>query len=294
MLAREWLGSTWHRVLLCSGVCAAIGFATAALAEPPPPEAGNWDFAITPYIWLPAMTGEAAVKGRSVEIDTTVGDLFTETDFVFAVQAEFAAWYKQRFGMIFNGQWMALKQDDNSLQPGDGPPFSPPGGGPGFFPVEFDLKNNMGFFEFLGGYRVGTWELGSGAGAPTLSFEPVVGLRVNHMRIKLKPEGNLEDLAQSKTWVDPILGGRLQLAFGPERHWQFKALGDVGGFGAGSDLAWNIAGLLGYEWRFKKHDFDLALGIRALSIDYEDGSGDAEFKWDVIQWGPVLALGFKF
>jgi hypothetical protein len=34
----------------------------------------------------------------------------------------------------------------------------------------------------------------------------------------------------------------------------------------GSDLAWNIAGLLGYQWRFKKHDFDLALGIRALSI----------------------------
>jgi len=34
----------------------------------------------------------------------------------------------------------------------------------------------------------------------------------------------------------------------------------------GSDLAWNIAGLLGYQWCFKKHDFDLALGICALSI----------------------------
>jgi hypothetical protein len=47
-------------------------------------------------------------------------------------------------------------------------------------------------------------------------------------------------------------------------------------------------------WRFKKHDFDLALGIRALSIDYDDGSGSQKFEWDVIQWGPVLALGFKF
>jgi hypothetical protein len=271
-----------------------IGFATTALAEPPPPEEGNWDFAITPYIWLPAMTGEVAVNGRSVEIDTSISDLFTESDFVFAVQVELAAWYKQRFGMIFNGQWTVLKQEENSLQPGDGPPFTPPGGGLGFFPVEFDLKSNMGFFEFLGAYRVGTWDLGSGASGPTLTFEPVVGLRVNHMRMKLSPNGNLDDVRQSKTWVDPILGGRLQLAFGSERHWRFKALGDVGGFGAGSDLAWNIAGLLGYEWRFKRHDFDLSLGIRALSIDYEDGSGSKKFEWDVIQWGPVLALGFKF
>jgi hypothetical protein len=288
---RRSLGPARNWLLGCFiGTAAAL--ATGASAEPPPAEEGNWDFAVTPYLWLPAMTGEATVKGRSFEVDTTVSDLFTESDFVMAVQAELAAWYKQRFGMIFNGQWMVLKQDDNSLQPGDGPQF--PGGGPGLFPVEFDVKNNMGFFEFLAGYRVGSWELGSGAWAPELTFEPVVGLRVNTMRLKLSPDGNLDDVKQSKTWVDPILGGRLQLAFGPERHWQFKALGDVGGFGAGSRLAWNITGLLGYEWRFKKHDFDLGLGIRALSIDYEDGSGSDKFQWDVIQWGPVLALGFKF
>ncbi|MBW2286957.1 MAG: hypothetical protein JRG80_12855 [Deltaproteobacteria bacterium] len=92
MHARKWLGSPQHW-LLGSVICAVIGFATTALAEPPPPEEGNWDFAITPYIWLPAMTGEVAVNGRSVEIDTSISDLFTESDFVFAVQVELAAWY---------------------------------------------------------------------------------------------------------------------------------------------------------------------------------------------------------
>lgn len=145
--------------------CLALWAAPAALAVPPPVER-DWTFTVAPYIWLPAMTGSTTVDGRKAEIDTSVSDLFTESDFVFAVQAELAAWYKQRFGFIFNGQWSVIKQDDNSLQPGDGPPFTPPGGGPGFFPVEFDLKSNMGFFEFLGAYRVGSWELGSGPSSP--------------------------------------------------------------------------------------------------------------------------------
>ena len=71
--------------------------AASAHAEPPPAER-SWTFGITPYIWLPAMTGNAFAQGIPVEIDTSISDIFTESDFVFAFQAEAEVWYRRRFG----------------------------------------------------------------------------------------------------------------------------------------------------------------------------------------------------
>ena len=36
------------------------------------------------------------------------------------------------------------------------------------------------------------------------------------------------------------------------------------------------------------------VGARALSQDYEDGSGSNKFRWDVIQYGPLLGLQLNF
>ena len=199
-----------------------------AEAEPTPEPVKDWAFTVAPFIWLPAMTGDAAVDGRKVDIDTSVGDLFTESDFVFAVQVELAAWYKERFGLLFNGQWTTLQQDNNQLQPSDGPPFLPPGGGPGIFPIEFDLDNNLGLFEFVGAYRVGTWNLGSGPSSPAFTLEPLVGVRVPSLKSTLKPKGNLSNVEEQKTWADPILGTRMSLAFGGDRRGHLAEPADSG------------------------------------------------------------------
>jgi hypothetical protein len=275
-----------RRARLAIVACLALWTAPPALAEPPPER--DWTFAITPYIWLPAMTGDVTVRGRTADIDTSIADLFTESDFVFGLQAEMEAWYKKRFGMIFNGQWTVLDQDDNSFGPTDGPPF-----GPGIFPIEFDLHMNMGLFEFLGAYRVGAWELGSGPSSPAFTLEPFVGARVTTLKVTFDPEGG-SDLDQSKTWADPILGSRMDLALGNEGRWKIRFRGDFGGFGAGSEFTWNLVGGLGYEWRFDTWQLEALLGGRALYQDFEDGSDLKRFEWDVTQYGPVVALGFKF
>jgi hypothetical protein len=185
---------------------ALLGPGVAAEAEPPPE--GDWDFVVAPYIWLPAMTGSSSVNGRSIQIDTSVSDLFTKSDFVFSVSAELEAWYKQRFGFMLNALWSVIQQNDNVLGPADGPPFNLPGGGPGVFPAEFDLKSNIGLFEFAAAYRVGTWELGSGSSSPAFTLEPLVGVRVTTLWGTLDPKGNFSKVDQQKTWVDPILGAR--------------------------------------------------------------------------------------
>ena len=47
-------------------------------------------------------------------------------------------------------------------------------------------------------------------------------------------------------WVDPIIGLRTQINF---TRWLFLALqGDVGGFGAGSEIAWFASGSIGVNF----------------------------------------------
>jgi opacity protein-like surface antigen len=64
-------------------------------------------------------------------------------------------------------------------------------------------------------------------------------------------------------------------------------LGDVGGFGIGSDLAWQAFGGITYEIN---DTWSLKAGYRAMGVDYENGS----FKLDVISHGPVVGVGIRF
>lgn len=275
----------WCAALVSAALCAVV-VPSPAGAEAPPDR--NWTFGVTPYIWLPAMTGKTGVNGRTVDVDTSIGDLFTETDSVFAISAEMEAWYKKRWGVAFNGQWTVLKQDDNLFGPSGGPPF-----GPGIFPIEFDLKMNMGLFELLALYDPGEWQLGSGASSPSLFVQPLVGARVTVMRVKLDAKGG-SGLDQTASWADPILGARLGIRFGPERRWSWIFRGDFGGFGAGSDFTWNLVGFLGYDFAVGNAMSTVALGARALYQDFENGSGSKRFRWDVTQYGPVFAWSFRF
>jgi hypothetical protein len=60
-----------------------------ASAEPQPEER-DWTFGITPYIWLPAMTGNLTVAGAKVPVESSISDIFTRSDFFFGLIAEAA------------------------------------------------------------------------------------------------------------------------------------------------------------------------------------------------------------
>ncbi len=272
---------------LAIAVCLALWAAPAALAEPPPE--GDWTFSIAPYIWLPAMTGKATVAGHTVDVDTSIADLFTESDFVFGLLVETEAWYKKRWGLAFNGEWGVLKKDDITV----GPSGCPPPADPCIFPATFDLQMNVGLFEFLGFWDPGEWQLGSDEASPSLFVQPLVGARVTVMRVEFDVSGGT-DLGQTKTWVDPILGARFGVRFGPDRRWSWLMRGDFGGFGAGSEFTWNVVGMLAYDFHIRSVASSIAIGVRALSQDYKDGSGAKAFRWDVTQYGPLIAWNFYF
>ena len=89
----------------------------------------------------------------------------------------------------------------------------------------------------------------------------------------------------SKWWIDPIIGLRGQINF---TRWFFLALqGDVGGFTAGSQIAWLATGTLGIN--FTRNIF-VEAGYRYYYVDYTSGS----FSYKVAEAGPFMGFGVKF
>lgn len=94
-----------------------------------------------------------------------------------------------------------------------------------------------------------------------------------------------KEVSGNEQWIDPIVGVRGQYNF--NEHFFAAVYGDIGGFGIGSDLTWQVSGSLGYN--FNKNVFT-ELGYRYLQIDYSDGG----FEYDVATSGFFVGLGFNF
>lgn len=139
-------------------------------------------------------------------------------------------------------------------------------------------------WEISGLYRVTPWlELGLGALVNSLN----AGLDLTRKEIG----GGTNNITESKTktWVDPMLVARVKSNASEKFNYQFR--GEIGGFGIGSDLAWQIQAYLGY--RFSKL-FEMTGGYRIISLDYKSGDGLDRFMYDVDISGPVLRFDFNF
>jgi opacity protein-like surface antigen len=90
---------------------------------------------------------------------------------------------------------------------------------------------------------------------------------------------------QSKVWADPVVGARLRAVLYGK--WFVSLIGDVGGFGLNSDVTWQAFAGVGYQIT---ETFVLKVGYRAIGVDYsKDG-----FRYDIVEYGPLLGLGIRF
>lgn len=89
----------------------------------------------------------------------------------------------------------------------------------------------------------------------------------------------------SQWWVDPIVGLRAQVNL---TRWLFIAIqGDVGGFGAGSDIAWNAQGSLGVN--ITRNVF-AEVGWRYFYMDYSNDGA----LYKAAEYGLYSGIGVKF
>jgi hypothetical protein len=93
------------------------------------------------------------------------------------------------------------------------------------------------------------------------------------------------NVSHGLSWADPLLGVRYHRDLG--NGFSATAYGDVGGFGVGAHIDWQLLGTIDYalnSW------IDLRGGIR--SLNYSFGGARADFHQHI--YGPILGATFRF
>jgi hypothetical protein len=213
----------------------------------------DWEFNLAPmYLWAVSIDGDQTVKGTKVDLDISFSDIFDDLN--GALTFHFEGLHKQRWGFFSDLNYIVLEMDDG--------------------PVDIDFTEIL--FELAGFYR-----FTDGAHA----IDGFGGLRYSSMDVDLDLPAPLPNVDQGKDWVDPYLGLRWHWSFAEK--WGTDLRGDIGGFGIGSDITWNLVGMVKFKpW---KH-VGLFGGYRALYQDYSTGSGDNKFEFDATMHGPLLGL----
>jgi hypothetical protein len=93
------------------------------------------------------------------------------------------------------------------------------------------------------------------------------------------------NVGQTQSWVDPTIGARFRLNLPKGCFANLK--GDAGGFGAGSELSWQVYAGVGKEFKKK---YSALLGYRYLFVDYKNGG----FLYDVHMSGLIVGFGIHF
>jgi hypothetical protein len=204
-----------------------------------------WHFAVSPYLWFPGVHGTAVgPNGNGVGFRASPSDLLSH--FRFGLMGAVEARHKW---LVTSIDMMWIRLEDTKAVP------LPPDLGLGatsatIKATEFLLTPKVGVrlinqekfkIDALTGFRY--WHFGE-----SLNFNPsALGLNFNG----------------SQNFVDPLVGGRIELALSPKI--VVNILGDVGGWNTGSKLEYQVAGFLGYRI---KPALTLQAGYRYLNVDY--------------------------
>lgn len=249
----------------------AADIAPQAPAEVAPP-AKEWTFAVAPYFWAAGLDGDIGLFGREpVHVDISFGEIFNTLRFggMLVGEAHNGTW-----GFLGDVIYVKTEADESVTRTVAGVPLS----------LAASVETSSFTGTFMGEYRA--------VSQPNATLDLMAGARVwsvdNDIKMSLTVGGPpLAAFSGSdgSTWVDPMVGVRGRIDINPS--WSLNGWGMIGGFGAGSDLTWDVLGGVGYQWN---QWLSLVAGYRALGVNY-DNEG---FVYDVVQHGPIFGAVFRF
>lgn len=231
---------------------------------------GDWQFNLAPfYLWAFSIDGDLSVGtdrlpgtiAPTIPLDVPFSDVLDNLEAAFIVH--FEAMHKNNWGVLVDVNYLNVSNDfTNSMGLG------------------LDVGLELTLAEVAALYRVNR---------DVHAFDALLGLRGYRMNpeVSLLRGPTLSD--QTQDWLDPFVGGRWTWNFA--ENWSISARGDIGGFGIGSDLAWQAIGLV--QWQPFKH-VSFVGGYKTLNIDYESGSGSDYFNFDAAIDGPVIGINFRW
>lgn len=217
-----------------------------------------WEFRFTPYVWAPSLNTELTI-GSNPPVDSNADplDLLDLLDFAFLATGEVR---KGDWGVIAEFNYLALSHDA-TIAGGLGGADAKLEGVMGGAALAYRFYgDDSAAVDVFGGFRI--WSLEA-----TIDFD------------------RLPSVSRKKTFIDPIFG--LRGSFDLNEHFFVGGLAEIGGFGAGSELQWELVGRAGYRI---SDTVNAAIGYRHLALDFDNGRLDL----DVTMTGPFLAIDFTW
>ena len=251
-----------RRILPLTAALAMLASGARAQSGPP----AGWEFSVTPYAWLPALSGTLRTPLPRVgdqSFGLSSGSVLSDLDALPAMIAGEARY--GRFAVVGDFFYAALAQD-------------------------LDTRNLL----WQGGHSRVTSSIGTILGMlrvldePRQSIDLGAGARIWNFSTKVSLNPGLEAgviRKNSVSWSDPLVAARYHAMLSPR--FGVTAYGDIGGFDTGSRLTWQAMGSLDYELTERA---TLRAGWRYLSVDKKSGSLGLDLGFN----GPFLAATFRF
>lgn len=235
---------------------AAFGVsAPAAFAQSEP-----WKHSLALYLMGSSMDGTVGLGPVTATIDASFSDILDH------LKAGMMGAYQARHGDLTLGVDLMFMSVEGTSAPGPN--------------LEFHAEADFTVVSAEAAYRMGD-SLEVIGGARFTDIDAEAGSLVNGTRTRITD--------RTQSWVDPYVGVRWTKAFADK--WSLVLRGDYGGFGVGSDNAWQAVARA--DWH-TSDALDVLFGFRVLDTDYADGEGADRFVFDVQSRGPVVGVAWRF
>jgi hypothetical protein len=253
---------------ICAALASACALLLATSGNEAVAESGGWKHTVVLYGMGAAIDGEAQVGDLTVPVDVSISELFDALEFgaMAAYRADNGTW-----SWTVDATFMGLggtSESDRGLVKGD---------------LDLDQLTLMGtvgrrwteHVEAL--FSLSYFDLSTDLKLTTTA--PVSGV------------ATVRTASVDASWVDPMLGLAYSLPF--RDAWRFNLRGDVGGFGIGSDLSYQV--FANAHWQ-SAGGLGVVFGYRLIGFDYEDGSkGSRNYqRFDLTEQGPLLGVTYTF
>ena len=241
----------WPAVALAGPAPASVD--TRATETPSP-----WHFRLAPYAWMTSTSGSVGAGPLSADAGMNSSTVLSQLQIaaMFLAEVDYKRW-------SLENDFIYARFGSSKETPG---------------PLFGELKSTLSQFLWTGlaGYRVidtKRFDMDVQAGARLISLG---------LDLELTP-GLLRGRSRnfSRTWIDPVVGLRTRTRL---NDWLFIPVrGDIGGFGANSELTWEAFAGVGLQisrWAA------FIAGYRTIGYNYNQ----ANFEYNVNTHGPLLGF----
>ncbi len=221
-----------------------------------------WRFRLAPYAWLTSTSGTIGVGPLSTDAGMDSSTILSNLQIgaMFVAEVAYDRW-------SFENDLIYARFQTANDTPG---------------PIFGELKSTLYelFWTSYVGYHV--------VQCDRFTMDVQAGFRMASMGLELElTPGLLPGRSRywTRTWIDPVIGLRTRTYL---NDWLFIPIrGDIGGFGANSELTWQaFAGVGAQISRWAA----LVVGYRSLGYNYDQ----ANFEYNVNTHGPLLGFEVSF